>query len=201
MITTLIFDIGGVLITPSEKITPFILSQMFGIPLETAVGVYKESVERLRAGQLTVRDLVEQLRVRYAASAHVPDLETEYGRYYKTQAIINTAVMDIIRRVAGRFQVVAFSNMNDLHVRCNRERDMFRYFRKVYLSAVTGLVKPSREAFDHLLGDLGISPEECFYVDDKAENTDAGTSLGMSTYLFDSAMQLEGYMQKVGLLS
>lgn len=198
--TTVIFDIGGVMITPSEKITPFILSQIFGIPLETALTIYGDFKEKIRIGDGSLRELIQILKTRYLTPADTRNVEQEYGRLYQTQAVINTAVKEIVQKVSERFTTVAFSNMVDIHMRYNQERGVFDHFREKYISSLTGKVKPSPEAFDHMLGQLQVSPQECVYIDEKTECIDMGIQLGMTCYLFDTAAQLDGYLRKIGVL-
>ena len=200
-VTTIIFDIGGVLITPSEKITPFILSELFSLPLELAIQEYTQALPRLRTGSLAVSQMIEDLKKRHVPVKNISNLEQLYLELYQKQAVINEDVMRIIGILHETHTTVAFCNMIDLHVRCNEERQLFRHFRHVYLSSVTGLVKPEKAAFEHVLHDLGAPAASCVFIDDKKENIDAARSLGFVTYLYDTDFQLKGFLQKEGLLS
>lgn len=200
-ITTIIFDIGGVLITPSEKITPFILSELFSIPLELAIQEYTKALPKLRTGSSTVSLMIEDLKKRHVPIKSVSNLEQLYLELYQKQAVINEDVMKIVGVLHEKYTTVAFSNMIDLHVRCNQERQLFRYFHHVYLSSVTGLVKPEKAAFEHVLHDLGAVATSCVFIDDKKENIDTARSLGFVTYLYDTDFQLKGFLQKEGLLT
>lgn len=200
-ITTIIFDIGGVLITPSEKITPFILSELFSLPLDLAIQEYTKALPKLRVGQMTVSMMIEDLKKRHAPVENVSNLEQLYLELYQKQAVINEDVMKIIGILHEKYTTVAFSNMIDLHVRCNQERQLFRHFHHIYLSSVTGLVKPEKAAFEHVLHNLGINASSCVFIDDKNENIDIASLLGFKTYLCDTDFQLKGFLQKEGLLA
>jgi len=200
-ITTIIFDIGGVLITPSEKITPFILSELFSLPLELAIQEYTIALPKLRTGSLTVSLMIEDLKKRHVPVKNVSKLEQLYLELYQKQALINEDVMKIIGILYEKYTTVAFTNMIDLHVRCNEERQLFRHFHHVYISSITGLVKPEKAAFEHVLHDLGAQAASCIFIDDKKENIDVARSLGFITYLYDTDFQLKGFLQKEGLLS
>lgn len=199
-VTTIIFDIGGVLITPSEKITPFILSELFTIPLEHAIEEYQNALPRLRTGSLSVSMLMEDLKKRHILTKDTSMTEALYAALYEKQAVVNENVMAIIQALFERYTTVAFSNMIDLHVRCNRKRQLFQYFHKVYLSSETGLAKPDPAAFQNILLDMGVSADSCVFVDDKKENIEVATSLGFRTCHFDTELQLKGFLQKEGFL-
>jgi len=200
MVTTAIFDIGGVLITPSEKVTPLIISQILSIPVEVAVSEYNQAIAALRTGKNSVTDMVNRLNSRYQNGMTVTDLDHLYSKFYKQQAVINTEIMGYLKIIHERIVTVAFSNMIDIHVRCNRERQLFQYFHKVYLSSVTGWVKPDKSAFDHILNDLKVSPSDCIFVDDKQENVDVATGLGMVATLYDTPEKLCGFLEKQGVI-
>jgi glucose-1-phosphatase len=200
MIRTIIFDIGGVLITPAEKITPFILSQIFSIPLNEAITEYLQARPMLRLGSMKTEDLMQQIQMRYPAREKVTDFNQMYTNYYCKQAIVNEDLQKLIQTLTHNYLLVACSNMSDLHVKINRDRNLFAYFHHVYLSSEIGLVKPDVKIFQKMFTDLKLKPEECVFIDDTPENIEVGKSLNMNTYLYDSVLQLSGYLQKEGIL-
>jgi HAD superfamily hydrolase (TIGR01509 family) len=200
MYTEIICDIGGILITPSEKITPYILSEMFHIPLEAAVQSYTAALPQLRTGKLSVMDMARKISEKYPQAAVIGDFETTYLSYYQKQALVNDDMMQLLEAVSQKCTLVAFSNMMDLHAKYNIRRGLFRYFHKVYLSSVTGLVKPDSDAFDLMIRDSGINPAETLYIDDQDGNNSVAAELGMTPYLFDSAVNIKGYLKKNGVL-
>ena len=55
---------------------------------------------------------------------------------------------------------------------------------KIYYSWQTGYVKPDPRAWQHLLEDNDLKPEECVYFDDQDVNLEAARSLGIPAHLF-----------------
>ena len=47
------------------------------------------------------------------------------------------------------------------------------------------LVKPDEEFFKVLFNKFNLNPEECFFVDDKEKNINAGKKLGMNGHVLD----------------
>lgn len=200
MFTTIIFDLGGVVITPAEKITPFILSEILTINLDVAFQEYNDADEKLRSGEMTVKQFTEAICRKYCPSASLENLTQLYVEYYNKQAIINNAVVKIISSLKPEIQKVALSNMNDLHAKCNQSRGLFNLFNKVYLSSVIGKVKPHIDAYEYVIQDLHITPQNTMYIDDKEENIHIGKSIGFESYLYDTPIQLSAYLQKQGVL-
>ena len=46
------------------------------------------------------------------------------------------------------------------------------------------MVKPNADIYEHLLREYGLEPEECVFIDDRAENVEAARALGMKGIVF-----------------
>ena len=67
----------------------------------------------------------------------------------------------------------------------NRRRyDYFELFDKTYFSHNIGFRKPDPRAYQVVLSDNGLEPDECIFVDDKRVNVEAARSLGIGTIMF-----------------
>lgn len=47
------------------------------------------------------------------------------------------------------------------------------------------IVKPNKEIYIRLFENFNISPEECFFIDDKEENINMAKTLGMKGFTLD----------------
>lgn len=63
-------------------------------------------------------------------------------------------------------------------------------FDKQYFSWQTGFIKPDRRAFELLLTENNLKPEECVYFDDSSRNVAAAKNLGIESYMFESPAQV-----------
>ncbi len=70
------------------------------------------------------------------------------------------------------------------------ELSLSRYVKWSFVSCQTGLRKPDPEAFRHAAEQLGRSPGDCVFIDDRQKNCDAAASVGMRTIRFESASQI-----------
>jgi HAD superfamily hydrolase (TIGR01509 family) len=62
---------------------------------------------------------------------------------------------------------------------------------KVYFSWQTGFIKPDKKAWELVLSENNLRPEECIYFDDKEENLKSSESLGIKSFLFENEEKLE----------
>jgi len=69
---------------------------------------------------------------------------------------------------------------------------------KVYFSWQTGFVKPDVKAWELVLSENNLKPEDCIYFDDQQKNLDASESVGIKSYMFTNEAELENIIN--GLL-
>ncbi|MES2953106.1 MAG: HAD-IA family hydrolase [Patescibacteria group bacterium] len=62
---------------------------------------------------------------------------------------------------------------------------------KAYFSWQTGLVKPNPQAWQLVLNENNLKPEECVYFDDQEKNTKAAESIGIKSFLFTDVESLK----------
>jgi putative hydrolase of the HAD superfamily len=65
-----------------------------------------------------------------------------------------------------------------------------QHFHHRYYSCRLGAAKPDPLAFQLVLSDLGVQPDEVLFIDDRAENTRSARDLGMHTITFTSTSAL-----------
>lgn len=70
---------------------------------------------------------------------------------------------------------------------------------KVYFSWQTGFVKPDRRAWELVLKENDLKPQEVLYCDDQEKNTKTAEGLGIPTYLYGGPKELEKFLIEQGL--
>jgi 2-haloacid dehalogenase len=73
-------------------------------------------------------------------------------------------------------------------------------FRGVIVSAHEQLVKPERAIFELLLDRYGLRAEECLFIDDSAANVAGAKAVGMAGHHFRNAEELEMTLVDLGLI-
>lgn len=82
------------------------------------------------------------------------------------------------------FHLILLSNTNEIHINwIKRNVPFFEDFRKCfdsfYLSHEINFRKPDPEIYQFVLKKNQLLPEECLFIDDTKENTDAAAALGI----------------------
>jgi len=183
MITTLIFDFGDVFINLDKQGAMQNALKLFGI---------KQFSEKM----LDTNEAYEQGFI---------STDTFLDFYMKTfpkvskQNIIeawNFIIKDFplyrlkwIKKLADekRFKIILLSNTNALHIDYIKTHvefyeDFKKCFNPFYLSHEIGYRKPNTNIYKFVLAENRLSPNECLFVDDTKENTDAASALGIHVW-------------------
>ena len=67
-------------------------------------------------------------------------------------------------------------------------------FAACYVSGELGLLKPHPEIYRHVLDDLGITPGEAVFIDNRASNVAGAKALGITGHVFTGAAALRSFL-------
>jgi putative hydrolase of the HAD superfamily len=91
----------------------------------------------------------------------------------------------------GGLKIAVLSNMPiEISSYMRQHAPWFRDFDYVCFSAEVHLAKPEAAIFHACLKVVQASPEECLFIDDRAENVEAARALGMPALKFVSVQEL-----------
>jgi len=100
--------------------------------------------------------------------------------------------MELLLKLKQRYRLLLLSNTNPIHIEISTAREFERFGRKMedvfdkcYFSYDMKMAKPDAEIFEALLADAGAKPEECLFLDDGPKNIEQATRLGIRSYLVD----------------
>jgi len=63
-------------------------------------------------------------------------------------------------------------------------------FDKLYFSSDTGFYKPDPRAYQQVLEENDLRPDDCIFFDDTKRNVEAAQKLGMEAHVFESPEQV-----------
>jgi len=88
------------------------------------------------------------------------------------------------------YKLILLSNTNEIHIDWVKENipfyeDFKNCFDAFYFSHEINFRKPDADIFEFVLEKHNLKPEECLFIDDTRENTDAASALGIHTWNID----------------
>ena len=175
----LIFDYGGVLWDMRWDITRE-LEQEHGLR-ERALPDTLYGSETWRKIEVGVGDRDEWLQ-----SAH-RDLEVAAGRalpplhlHWRESQHFIAPNIDLIRRLRPSYKTAVLSNAdNTLRQRLTDAGRIIDLFDEIVVSADVGMAKPDPRIYALASARLGLTPDECVFVDDLDRNVEAARETGM----------------------
>lgn len=188
-ITTLIFDFGGVLINLDRNLCIQNFKQLGVQNLEKVLNDYAQSgfFEQLERGKINAETFRDEIRGMTPNTLTDSQIDRAWCSFLRD---IPTEKLDLLIELRKKYRVLLLSNTNSIHIQYSinrsfsyKNRSMFDYFDKCYLSYEMGMAKPDAEIFEALLSDAQLQAGECLLLDDGAKNIEQAHKLGIQTYL------------------
>ena len=183
MITTVIFDMGGVLLRTEDRGPRTRLAQRLGKTYEELEGLVYGSREAMR-GEISA----ETHKKSIMKSLGLPeDAITEFGDEFWGGDRMDTKLVEFIRGLRGGYTTALLSNAWDdlrpLLVKFWKIADIFDH---IFISAEMGLAKPDSRIYQAVSAEINKEPSELIFVDDFIENVLAAREEGWNAVHFRS---------------
>jgi putative hydrolase of the HAD superfamily len=202
-INTVIFDFGYVLSLPPQTSDYQKLAALAGIDGEPFEEIYwgqRADYDRgVIDGPAYWRRIAEAAGREFAPAQVDSLIAADIAIWMRA----NPIVMEWVRALKSRgLKIVVLSNMPIEISRYMRQyASWFGDFDYVCFSAEVKLAKPEAAIFHACLKAVHSSPEECLFIDDRAENVEAARALGMQALKFESVQELAAQVQPFDLPS
>ena len=108
----------------------------------------------------------------------------------------------LVARLRPRYRLVLISNTNAMHFdHAKRRYPVLKKFQRHILSYKEKMRKPDERLYRLAVRACGVKPSEIFYIDDRADLTEAAAELGLHTYTFkNDPAQLIKTMRRMAIL-
>jgi putative hydrolase of the HAD superfamily len=188
-ITTIIFDLGGVLCDLDIDRCILNFKQLGLENFEHYLNNFGQSgfFMQLEKGLITAAEFSNEVR----KLTSKPLTDEQINEAWNSFLVgIPTKKLDLIIELRKKFRVVLLSNTNIIHFPDTVARffnfngmSTSDYFDKCYLSYEMKMAKPDEEIFNALLNAEQVSANECLFLDDGVKNIEQAQKLGIQSYL------------------
>ena len=128
---------------------------------------------------------------------HTPEAIAAFRRRYHEDEAINPGVLAAIRRLHGRYKLAVLSNAPAGLAGWLKDWGMLDFFDVVFCSAEEGVAKPDPAAFQRVLEQLGVAPEEAVFIDDSIGHVEAARALGLHGILFTTVEAMSDELEEL----
>ena len=181
MLKAAIFDLNGIFITIPRLSDRF--ASDFKIPEEVFMPVLKEIMAKVRRPNADKAFSYWQPAL---AEWGIQFTEEEFWNYWFGAEKESTEMIKLAGHLKekGLKVLILSNNFKERAGFYGHYPFLNKVVDKIYYSWQTGYVKPDPRAWQHLLEDNDLKPEECVYFDDQDVNLEAARSLGIPAHLF-----------------
>jgi len=196
MIKAIIFDFGRV-ITAQKSLSLFRSYEIeLGLDPDTINSIMFDSQAWQDAllGRKTIEEFWHLIGPELGLNT--ADEVNRFRRRYHADEAINEAVLDLIRKLRGRYKLAILSNAPPDLTRWLADWEMRDLFEVVFCSGDEGMIKPDPAAFKLTLERLGVEPGGAVFIDDTPEHVEAARKLGIQGIIFTTAAALKDDLTK-----
>lgn len=135
----------------------------------------------LEAGLISVAEFFEECRKYCRPGATDADIRRCFHALLNP---IEPGTAALLRQLSSRYDLYILTNNSCVTMEKTYEDalkagiDLQKTFRQIFVSQDLKMLKPSREIFDYVIDQTGLSPEELLYIDDSPRNVDAALTAG-----------------------
>ncbi len=189
MVSTIIFDWGGVLIeNPEPKIVSY-CSNHLGIDEETFRKARNKFLIQFQKG-IPEKDFWEEVcNELKIEKPRTNSLWADAFGYAYSPIEEMFSLASSLSKTGYRVAMLSNTEKPATH---HLDEQRYAVFNPIILSCIEEEVKPEQRIYNITVRRIRINPENALFIDDKIENVDGARSAGMSALLFTNKSQLEG---------
>jgi putative hydrolase of the HAD superfamily len=197
---TVIFDYGEVISLAPSAADRAVIARLAGVnaddePFWAAYFAHRDGLDQGTAGVAGYwQAIAADIGARWD-SARVHEL---WAADFRSWLSINPATVEILADLrAGQTSLALLSNAGADFGSFLRHGPLGDFFPACYVSGELDMLKPHQKIYRHVLADLGITPAETVFIDNRAANVAGAESLGITGHVFTGATELREFLSSL----
>lgn len=199
-VTTVVFDLGGVLVDWNPR---YLYRDLFKGD-ETAMEHFLSTIctpdwnDKQDAGR-SFAEAAAELKAKHAA--HADMIDAWFPGFNKMLAGPIHGTVEILSNLhKSGMPLYALTNWSDETFPIARQRfDFLNFFKGILVSGKEKLAKPDLQIFKLLIARYNLTPTQTIYIDDNALNIEAARALGFHAIPFTTPQTLADDLGRFGL--
>jgi FMN phosphatase YigB (HAD superfamily) len=182
MITTILFDFGDIFINLEKEASKKAFEQL---------GLYNSNPELLEKNELFEKGKIDENEflstfLNYIPHSSIQEIKDAWNVVIGEFPLYR---LEFLQLLSQKYRLFLLTNTDEIHIAHFEESvgmsfytDFYRCFEKVFYSYEMGMRKPQPEIYKAILNQYDLKPQNVLFVDDKKENTDAASELGIHVW-------------------
>ena len=194
-----VFDYGEVISrSQAETDRAAILAAAGPVPADEFWERYWEYRDALDRGTISVTGYWEQIASDLGAQWAAADIQSLWAADFRSWISVEPGTVELLDQLhAGGTRLAVLSNAGYDFAGPLRFSPMARYFERVFISAELDELKPEPAIYLHVMDELGITPAQMVFIDNKSANTDAAAALGITVHHFIGVDDLAEFLRSL----
>lgn len=195
----IVFDYGEVIsVTPTEE-DRAALTELAGGDAEVFWPAYWRHRDALDQGTLSIQAYWRGIERELGESWGDATIHRLWLADFRSWLSIDHDTLEVLLDLkAGGTRLALLSNAGRDFGSYFRHGTLGDLFEQVFVSGELGTIKPSAEIFQHVMAELGVTPEEMVFIDNKEANVRGAEALGIAGHVFTTANDLRAYLEALG---
>ena len=181
MIKNIVFDLGNVIL----KDNPNIILKSIELDkneFESIDSSFFENWEDLDLGTSNLKQHFENCKFDFKINEEIKEKLIHYYKY----RTFNEELIELIKQLKGKKYKIYILSINNIDAKDYLTKlPFFEYIDGEIFSCDYKIVKPNLEIYSILFKKYNLNPKECFFIDDRKQNIEAGEILGMKGFTFN----------------
>jgi putative hydrolase of the HAD superfamily len=198
---TVIFDYGEVISLSQSAVDREAIRALAGVDSEPFWQAYYAHREGLDQGSEGVAAYWHAIAKEVGQDWDDARVHELWAADFRSWLSINPDTVEVLADLKeGGTRLALLSNAGPDYGSYFRYGPLGDYFEACYVSGELNLLKPHPEIYRHVLADLGVTPADAVFVDNRESNVRGAQALGMTGHVFASADTLRSFLEELAKL-
>jgi putative hydrolase of the HAD superfamily len=193
-----VFDYGEVISRSPSETDRAELVRIAGIPGEPFWERYWAHRDALDRGDLSVTDYWRTIADEVDAAWGPGVVQQLWAADFRSWISVEPRTVELLAQMhAGGTRLALLSNAGFDFSDPFRFSPMGQYFERIFVSAEMNALKPEPAIYLEVAAELGITPQQMVFIDNKSVNTDAAAALGVTVHHFTGVEPLAEFLESL----
>ena len=196
-ITTIFFDLFGVLLGADLSVVVQYLSQLIETPyLQTRENVMGEPFMRLERREITFAQYVDEIRTLLPNGGRIK--EGPLRNVWMNSGVGEMPAVSLIEILLADYGVWIISNTTESHIKNLQPKFTFlSLVGGIITSEKAGASKPNHEVFSFALSEANTDAASSIFIDDSYINVESAENLGFTSHHYVDYQKLEDCLNQI----
>ncbi|HUF38463.1 MAG TPA: HAD family phosphatase [Anaerolineales bacterium] len=196
-ITTILFDVGGVLVRTEDRRPRMMLADAFGMTVQELEEIIfnSPSGQSAQRGDCTAAEHWEWVRDQLGLR---PDELSAVRDTFFSGDVLDVELVRFLRDLKAHHRLGIITNaLDDARQALTEKFQLVDLFEPIVVSAEEKVMKPDERIYRIALQRIGVQPGEAVFVDDFLENVRGAQAVGMAAVWFRNRDQAIADLKRI----